>query len=256
MFEQRKTALLAGCKLKLKFVPNDWDFYVKMPTSLKLKSVDFTKCRLYLQGHKCPRYIVEGINMNLAPPRVVTYNLLENFVVPHTIPSGTMDTPLDPVFTGQVPRRVFVMFVDHRAYNGSHLLNPYNFQNFGVNYLALYVNGNPVPGPPKTPNFQKGWYSKEYYDLFEVTNQDNMDTCITLTKENFVKGNNIFCFRCEPDTAPFGPGVINPIKQGVLRLQVRFDAPLKQAITCLVYLEFNTVLGITSERTVVYDYNI
>ena len=186
-----------------------------------------------------------------------SYILQENFVVPVTINKGTQDIIIDNLHNGQIPNRAFITFVDHRAFNGSYSLNPYNFQNFGVNHMSLCVNGSPVGGPPKNPNFKKGWFGREYYDLFEVTNQDNIDTCITIKKEDFANGNNIFAFRCSPDLLSGGAkglGFFNPTKYGSLRLQLRFDSALGQTITALVYLDFDTVLEINQERNVVYDF--
>ena len=255
MFEQRKAALLGGCKLKLKFIPNDPQFYIKCTNEVQVKSVEFTDCSLRIQGAKLLPHIYNAHEKGLAEGNA-RYFLLENFVVPITINKGTQDIIIDNVHSGAVPNRAFIAFVDHRAFNGSHNLNPYNFQNFGVNHLQLYINGNPVGGPPKMPNFNKGWYSREYYDLFKVTNQDHIDTCITINKENFVRGNNIFAFKCSPDMTVGGAkalGFYNPIKYGAMRLHVRFDEALPQAVTALVYIDFDTFLEINQDRTVTYD---
>lgn len=257
MFEQRRTNLLGGCKLKLKFIPNDPSFYIKCISAVRLKSVEFTDCSLRVKGAKVFRNIVEGHAIGLLESNA-RYMLLENFVVPVTINKGTQDIIIDNLHNGQVPNRAFVTFVDHRSFNGSHTLNPYNFQNFGVNYLSISVNGSPAGGTAKTPNFKKEWYGHEYYDLFEVTNQDNMDTCITISKSQFSNGNNIFAFRILPDLTSGGAksvGFYNPIKRGSLRLHLKFANALAQTITTLVYLDFDTILEINAERNAIYDFN-
>ena len=254
IFEQRATALLGGCKLKLKFIPNDPTFFIKTALPVRLKSIEYTDCSLRVKGIKVFKHIVDAHNLGLLYGNA-RYKFLENFVVPVTINKGIQDIILDNLHSGTVPNRVLVTFVDHRAFNGSFIMNPYNFQNFGVNHLSLYINGNPAGGPSKNPNFTNGWYAREYYDLFEVTNQDNIDTCVTITKENFIKGNNIFCFRCQPDLYAGGNvGLVNPTKLGALRLHLRFDKALENTITALVYMDFDAVLEIKSERNAVYDF--
>ena len=257
MFEQRHQALLGGCKLKIKFIPNDPSFYIKCNSNIRVKNVEFTECYLTIKGVKVHPSVAHSneIALNNANAR---YFLLDNFVIPYTINKGGQDITLDNVYDGYTPNRIFVAFVDHRSFNGSNLLNPYNFQHFGINYLSIYMNGTPAGGLPKTPNFKTGWYSKEYYDLFEVTNQDNIDTCISITKDQFEKGFNIFSFRCQPDLICGGArsmGFVNPLKPCSMRLHFRFDEPLDRTITALIYFDFDTLLQITKTRNVIYDHS-
>ena len=256
MFEQRRTALLGGCKLKLRFIPNDPQFFIKCNSKVRVQNVEFTHCSLHLHGIKVHEHIWRGHEYGLQEGNA-RYFLLENFVIPQTINKGTQDVSIENLHNGIVPNRAFVVFVDHRAFNGSHSLNPYNFQNFGINYLQMYVNGAPVDALPKTPNFKKSQYAHEYWDLFKVTNQSHIDTCITIRKEDFPKGFNIFSFRLVPDIVTGGSkalGFFNPIKTGSIRLHLRFDEPLTSTITALIYMDFDTILELTKERSVLYDF--
>ena len=255
MFEQRLD-LLGGCKLKIKLIPNDPSFYIKCNDKVRVKKIDITECYLTLKGVKVSPTIV-GIHESTLNVENARYFLLDNYVIPHTINQGSQDISLDNLHDGITPDRLFVAFVDHQAFNGVHNLNPYNFQNFGVNYLQLYKNGTPV-GLPKTPNFKKGWYSNEYFDLFEVTNQDSVDTCITITKDQFTKGFNIFSFRIQPDLVTGGAkqlGYLNPIKTSNIRLHLRFDEPLKKTITALIFFNYDQMLQLTKTRSVIYDHS-
>jgi len=256
MFEQRKTALLGGCKLKLRFINNDPDFFIKCNSNVRLTGVEYTHCSLHLYGIKVHEHIWRAHEYGLSEGNA-RYQLLENFVIPQTINKGTQDVSIENLHNGVVPNRIFIAFVDHRAFNGSHLLNPYNFQHFGVNYLQVYIDGAPVDILPKTPDYKKGWYAREYWDLFKVTNQSHVDTCITIKKEDFPNGNNIFAFRCLPDLTSGGArqiGFLNPLRTGSIRLHLRFDQQLREPITALVYMDFDTQLEITQERNIVYDF--
>ena len=136
-------------------------------------------------------------------------------------------------------------------------MDPYNFQHFNVNNLALYANGQLLHGFAKTPNFTKGFYDRENYDIFEVTNQDNIDTCINITKKQFPLGNNTFSFRCQPDLVSGGArgaGYMNPQKRGGLELHLKFDTALDKTKTALVYMDFDTLLQVSAERNAIYDF--
>lgn len=255
LFEQNK-ALLGGCKIRLKFIPNDPSFYLMCKSTIRIKYVDFLDATLYIHRSKVTRPVLEGHLKGIEISNA-KYQIRESFVVPITLNKGIMDTIIDNVHNGQLPRRAFVAFVDNNAFNGSESLNPYNYKNFNLNYLAFYLNGIQYPEKAFTPDFDKGLYVREYLSLFEATNQDNIDSCITLDRENFVNGNNIFAINFAPDLTSgcCESGHVNPIKFGALRLQVRFKKPLDRAITVLVYLDYDSILEINQERNPIYEFN-
>ena len=145
-------------------------------------------------------------------------------------------------------------FVDHQAFNGSYLLNPYNYQNFKLCHLSFYLNGIQFPEKAFTPDFDNNNYSREYMSLFEATNQDNIDSCITIKKSQYPEGNNIFAVNFAPDLSSgcCATGYVNPLRYGTLRLQVRFKEALKKTVTALIYLDYDTILEINKERNPIY----
>lgn len=69
------------------------------------------------------------------------------------IQSGVHGTTLDNIVLGQIPKRVIIGFVDNKSFNGDKKLNPFNFKNYGINYLTLFVEENQVPSRALQPNF-------------------------------------------------------------------------------------------------------
>ena len=139
LFEQNK-ALLGGTTLTLKLIPNDPSFYMMTKDGVRISSVEFKEASLFIHRSKVAKHVVEAQNKSLDIANA-RYPLRESFVVPITINKGTIDRIIDNVHNGQLPKRAFVMFVNHSAFNGSLTLNPYNYQNFKLNYLAFYLNG-------------------------------------------------------------------------------------------------------------------
>ena len=43
--------------------------------------------------------------------------------------------------SGQLPTRIVISLVDNRAYNGDRQRNPFNFQHFNLNEIAVYLDG-------------------------------------------------------------------------------------------------------------------
>ena len=117
MFEQPK-ALLGGCNIRLKFIPNDSSFYMMTSNDLRFSSVEFTDCALLVHRSKVSRPVLEGHLKGLEISNA-KYQLRESFVIPITINKGTMDRTLDNIHNGQLPKRAFVAFVDHNAFTQS-----------------------------------------------------------------------------------------------------------------------------------------
>ncbi|XP_063981492.1 uncharacterized protein F54H12.2-like [Diachasmimorpha longicaudata] len=55
-----------------------------------------------------------------------------------------------------LPKRIILGFVENASFNDSRKKNPFNFQNFGINFLCLNVDGRQVPTKPLQPSFTSG----------------------------------------------------------------------------------------------------
>lgn len=62
-----------------------------------------------------------------------------------TISRDIQSKTIDNLYLGQLPKRCIIGFVESASFNGSMKQNPYNFQHFNHNYLALY--SDPVEAP-------------------------------------------------------------------------------------------------------------
>ncbi|XP_063979067.1 uncharacterized protein F54H12.2-like [Diachasmimorpha longicaudata] len=49
---------------------------------------------------------------------------------------GIMGETIDDALLGQLPKRIILGFVENASFNGSRKKNPFNFQNFGINFLC------------------------------------------------------------------------------------------------------------------------
>lgn len=62
---------------------------------------------------------------------------------------------IDNVILGQLLKRLFQEFVEHKAFNSDFGSNPFNIKNYKINYLSLYADGVQVPSKPIQPNFNQ-----------------------------------------------------------------------------------------------------
>ena len=78
-------------------------------------------------------------------------------------------TNQENLFLGQLPKRLVIGMVENKAFNGDKEMNPYNFQHFDADYLALHVDGKQFPSKPLIPDFANGLCTRSYASLFTGT---------------------------------------------------------------------------------------
>jgi hypothetical protein len=88
-----------------------------------------------------------------------------------------------------------------------------------------------------------------YNTLFEGSGIRHSNAGLQVTHRMFIAGYFILLFDLTPDRAD-SEGHISLPDQGNIRLELRFDKALSEAITCLLYLEYDNCVRIDQLRTV------
>ncbi|GFY21832.1 uncharacterized protein F54H12.2 [Trichonephila clavipes] len=83
-----------------------------------------------------------------------------------SIPQSSYSFIQDNVFSGQMPKRIVIACVDNDAFNGNYKKSPFEFKHYDVNFIGVYVDGQPVPHQPLELDFEKGNYIQAYNNLF------------------------------------------------------------------------------------------
>ncbi|XP_071950809.1 uncharacterized protein F54H12.2-like [Antedon mediterranea] len=170
-----------------------------------------------------------------------------------TIPRGNLSFTRESLYNGNLPKRLVVGLVTTEAFNGSYEKNPYNFQHFNTNFLALYIDGEQVPWKPLKPTFEDGGnYMLAYQSLFSGSNTLFQDTGNQISRDDYPKGYSLFAFDLTPDLA--NAGHFNLIRQGNIRLEIQFSTALTETINILVYSEFDSIIEIDKSRNVIIDF--
>ena len=120
-------------------------------------------------------------------------------------------------------------------------MNPYNFQNFGINYLALSVNSQLLPRIPLEPNFATNDYLREYLTVLEAMGYDTGPYTWGIAPSSWATGYNIWVFKVTPGS--IGSLRSNQVN-GDIRLEMKFAAPTTGNITLLVLSEEPATLEI------------
>ena len=177
-------------------------------------------------------------------------------VTVHTVAPGVQNVNIERVHSGQLPRLILVGLVDSTAFNGSINKNPFNFGQYGLESIVLYVNGRMLPSKAYTPDFENGHYVDSYLALCRVTGAYRSNfTPGGVSYEDFAGGAAIYPFSIAPETS--SPcNFINPLKTGNISLEIKFSKPVPDhALNVILYNEFdgnNIFIGET--RSVTTDY--
>ena len=82
-----------------------------------------------------------------------------------------------------------------------------------------------------------------------------MNSGNSISREDYPNGNCLFAFDLTPDLSASDGSHWNLIKNGNVRIEVRFDDPIDVAINCIIYAEYDNLLEIDSSRQVIVDYS-
>ena len=131
-----------------------------------------------------------------------------------------------------------VTLLESASCGGVYIKNPFFFQLFYCNFLALYIEGQSYPGKPLQPNFTDTNFVEAYRNLKACT--ANID----ISFSEFKRGYTIFVFDID-DNIDF-----NTKRRGDCRLELRFGSALPENITLLLYGKFPKVLQVDESRRV------
>lgn len=174
----------------------------------------------------------------------------------YSVPEGNMNMIKDNLFHGQLPNKVVVAMVDSDAYNGNYKKSPFNFKHNQLTAMGLYVNGEPMPGKPLETKFTAAGgehYIKAYLNMFQGNGAFGADVGNHITREDFAGGYALFAFDLTPDLSDGDH--LSLVRRGNLKLEMRFGEALPRTVMVLVYAQFDNLIEITRERTVLFDYS-
>ncbi len=164
-----------------------------------------------------------------------------------TIPSSISDWTADKLFEGPLPNKLFFALSSNAAFNGSYTKNPFKFDNHGVNHIALYIDGKQIPADPMTPDYTNKRYCRPFLSLIEATGTLNTPFGINLKYKEFLNDNNIYGFDLTPHLSQ-GNSITR--RKGAIRLALKFASSLNNALTLIVYGEFDSNLLIDKARNI------
>ena len=172
-----------------------------------------------------------------------------------TVPQNYLDVSHEKLFSGQLPTRVVVGLVRNDAFNGHAGRNPFNFQHFNLSEISLYLDGHQQHAVrPIQPDYEHGQYIRGYHSLFAGTGKICKDEGLYISREDYGNGYALYAFDLTADLGE--DDHFSLLRQGSVRLALKFAQALPQTVTVVAYAEFENVIEIDRDRNVVFDFGV
>ena len=148
LFHQEKL-IPANVDIKLRLIPNSNTFLLKTAApggnnpQVNYK-LHLLSARLFIRTKEIsPNLILAHEKMLQSTNYSIPYNRIVTKIL--TIPNGTNQMEFDNVYQGKLPDLVVVGLISDANMTGGYQRNPFNFGNFGLNYICMQANGELIP---------------------------------------------------------------------------------------------------------------
>ena len=245
---QQNRLMLNLVDVKVKLIRSKPEFCLLSSTEDAKYKVVLNHASLFIRKTKVSPGVILG-HAKALEKTTAKYAIERVLCKTYSVSKGSWSFMQDNVFLGAMPKRLVLACLTNASMNGQYTSNPFNFEHFDLNYVAVYVDGNPVPAKPLELNFKNKNYIRAYHSLFPDVAQDKG---IFLSRDEYMNGYTLFSFDLTPDLCDGDHW--NLQHQGNLRIELKFDAALKETISVLVYAEFQNVIEISKNRQVLCDF--
>ena len=79
----------------------------------------------------------------------------------------------------------------------------------------------------------------------------NTNEMFDIKRDDFGNGYALFCYNLHPELNQ--ANYVDMVQQGSLRVEMKFSQPLPERYTCILYYEFDQVIEVTHDKTIIYD---
>ena len=152
--------------------------------------------------------------------------------------------------------------ISNKAYNGDYTLNPFNFGQFALKEIKLTVNNAEIPETAIDLSDPGEWI-KGYNTLFAGDGTMHRGRGNDINRAEWGKGYGLFIFDLTPDGNGASPH-FHIRQKSVVDLSLTFSKAVGSAgwnganknigaLNVFIYAEYQKVLEITKDKTIIFD---
>ena len=245
-FFQTPRYLLPGISFKLK-LSRSKDAFSIISKAGKEFIVKIHHLSLFVHRVQASESVQKSFELSLSRKNAL-YPITRSHCKKITIPSGISNANTPNLIHGMLPRQLVLAFTYSESTTGKYELNPFRFQHFDCNFLAIRVEGQQFPAKAFRPDFKNKLVQREVRALYDNIGVLTENHGCLLDIDDYCGGAAIFVFDlCHQRTN----GEHNhQMKTGNVDLEISFSKPLPEAISIICYSSFDSIVSITKERNV------
>ena len=157
-----------------------------------------------------------------------------------TFSARSISRSIDNAVLGDLPKRLLFTMIKNTDFNGSVDTNSYKIRHYDIIEFSLYVNGRRLPSEGLSLEMDHEQTSVIVYRiLFEGSGIDHSNTGLQITHDMYINGFFMLLFDLTPDHAA-SEAHTSLTENGNNRIELQFSRPLPEAITCVLYLEYDS----------------
>lgn len=244
--------LLNNVDLKVVFNLEKSDFYMMTKENDTSSSIKILEAQMYINHVTInPKILIAHHQTLLRRNAIYPYKRIE--LKSFTLFPGNHSLNLDNIVMGQLPNMIIFAMVSSKAYNGARDKNPFKFHHFNLQRFNLSVNGTQIPSQPLEFDYhdkKEGYLSTRGYNtLFNGTGIHYYDKGHQITKNLYDNGHFMLAFDLTSDRS-YNSLAANYSNTGNIRIEGKFSGQLQEAVTCLIFCEFDSLIEIDKNRVV------
>jgi len=245
--------ILPGVQLQIKFTKAKSDFYVVSSKSDTGTFFMFLDATLHVR-HVKPSPDIQPDNAKVLEKVNARYDMTRLALKTSTFGSGSKFVSIDNTVLGNLSKRLLFTIQRNADFTGSAGNNSYLFKHFGLNHFVMCVNGRHVPSEGLTIYTGSAKpFTMAYQTLFNGLGIHHRNKGTQITPTQFMTGLFMLVFDithvgCASD------GHTSLPDNGSILIDLKFDESLAEAVTILLYQEFDTSFQIDRLRKVTTDF--
>ena len=250
-FTRQSRFLISQTDMRFRLLPSKPEFALNAYSAGDYK-IKFTSVSLHVRRMLLNPSVINGHASGMTKHNAI-YPLNHTELITFTIPRGQKSHVKDRLFPLQAPKVLVIGMVENAAFNGAYDKNPFHFQHFDLNKIALYREGESIPGRPFTPDFTKQHYARSYANTMQTFHYFNTDDTNGITYDEFGKGYLLYAYDLTADN-DISASYRQSMTHNNLRLELSFAKDLTTTVNVLLFAVFDSHVEITKLRDVLTNY--
>lgn len=252
-FAHQNKWLIGGIDMRVILTLNSPEFYI-MAKDTDTSSIKIMDATLFVPHMTiAPQILLAHETVLQKQNAIYPYKRIN--VMSYSISPGSQLVTIDNIVLGRLPDVLLFTTVANANYCAKRSLNPLHLRHFNLKSFVLWINGVQVPSQPIEMDFSDADHpicARAYDSLIKET--QNWDKSHQINWSAFLSSKFMLAQDLTASKSYQAGTCINPAIHGTVSIELRYDKPLEEAITAIIYTEYSASVEIDKDRNVYNNY--